>query len=104
MPLGEFVAALNASDLAEGAMVAVDLKDVHILVSRLGGEICAVSGICTHEETDLGLGFVLEEKVVCPLHLSQFDLRTGEVLNPPATVPLKRFNVKIEGETVFVEV
>jgi nitrite reductase/ring-hydroxylating ferredoxin subunit len=66
--------------------------------------VAAVSGICTHEETDLALGFVLEDRVVCPLHLSQFSLKTGDVANPPATAPLKSFNVKIEGETVFVEV
>ena len=102
--MGEFVPAMKASDLQEGAMSALDVGGVHILLARIGGEVSAVSGVCTHEETDLGLGFVLEERVVCPLHLSQFDLRTGDVLNPPATEPLRRFNVKIEGETIFVEV
>jgi len=42
--------------------------------------------------------------VVCPLHLSQFNLKTGEVMNPPASVPLRRFNIKIEDDTIFVEV
>jgi len=102
--LGEFVPAMKVADLAEGTMSAVDLKGVHILLSKIGGEICAVSGICTHEETDLARGFVLEDRVVCPLHLSQFDLKTGQVMNPPAETPLQRFNVKIEGETIFVEV
>ena len=95
---------MKVSDLAEGALSAVDLRDRHILLSRIGGELYAVSGTCTHEETDLGLGFVLEDRVVCPLHLSQFDLKTGQVMNPPAEVPLQRFNVKIEGDTIFVEV
>ena len=102
--MGEFVPAMKAADLAEGAMSAVDLKDKHILLSRIGGEFFALSGTCTHEETDLGRGFVLEDRVICPLHLSQFDLRTGQVMNPPAEVPLQRFNVKIEGDTIFVEV
>ncbi len=102
--MGEFVPAMRADDLAEGAMSAVDLKGTHILVSRIGGEVYAVSGTCTHEEADLGRGFVLEDRVVCPLHLSQFDLRTGQVMNPPAEVPLGRFNVKIDGGTIFVEV
>ena len=102
--MGEFVPAIKAADLAEGAISAVDLKGKHILLSRIGGEFFAVSGTCTHEEADLGRGFVLEDRVICPLHLSQFDLRTGQVMNPPAEVPLQRFNVKIEGETIFVEV
>ena len=95
---------MKVSDLAEGSMAAMDLGDVHVLLAKIGGEVSAVSGTCTHEETDLGLGFVLEDRVICPLHLSQFDLRTGQVLNPPATEPLRRSNVKIEDETIFVEV
>jgi len=95
---------MKVTDLAEGTMSAVDLKGSHILLSKIGGAIYAVSGICTHEETDLARGFVLEERVICPLHLSQFDLRTGQVMNPPAEIPLQRFNVKIEDETIFVEV
>ncbi len=85
-------------------MTAVDVGGRHVLVAKIGGEVSAVSGTCTHEETDLGLGFMIEERVVCPLHLSQFDLRTGEVQNPPATEPLQHFNVKIQEETIFVEV
>ena len=102
--MADFAPAAKVSDLSEGSMLAVDLNGVHMLLSKIGGEVYAVGGICTHEETDLGLGFVLEDRVVCPLHLSQFDLKTGEVLNPPATEPLQRYNVKIEGETIFVEV
>ncbi|MBI3841510.1 MAG: Rieske 2Fe-2S domain-containing protein [Thaumarchaeota archaeon] len=95
---------MKSSELSEGSMVPLDLGGTHLLIARIGGEVSAVSGTCTHEETDLGLGFMMEDRVVCPLHLSAFDLRSGEVLNPPATQPLQRFNVKIEGETIFVEV
>ena len=102
--MSDFVPAMKSQDLAEGSMVAVDVRGAHILLARIGGEAFAVSGTCTHEETDLGLGFMIEDRVVCPLHLSQFSLKTGEVQNPPAEVPLKRFNVKIEDGTIFVEV
>lgn len=102
--LAEFVEAMKLSELQEGTISAINLNGSHVLLAKIGGEVSAVSGTCTHEETDLGLGFVIEDRVVCPLHLSQFDLRTGEVMNPPATVPLRRFNVKIEGDAIFVEV
>jgi nitrite reductase/ring-hydroxylating ferredoxin subunit len=104
MVLAEFVQAMRASDLSEGSMSTVDLNGSHILLSKIGGEVFAVSGTCTHEETDLGMGFLLEDRVICPLHLSQFDLKTGQVMNPPAAVPLKRFNVKIKDEAIFVEI
>lgn len=96
--------AMKESELAEGGIAAVDLKGNHVLLSKIGGEVSALSGTCTHEDTDLGLGFVIEDRIVCPLHLSQFELKTGQVVNPPATESLRRFNVKIEGDTVFVEV
>lgn len=102
--VGEFVPAIKTSELAEGTMLALDVKGVHLLLARIGGEVSALSGTCTHEDADLGLGFIIEDRVVCPLHLSQFDLRTGQVLNPPATAPLRSFNLKIEGETIFIEV
>jgi 3-phenylpropionate/trans-cinnamate dioxygenase ferredoxin subunit len=102
--MGEFVAALKSSDIAEGSMIPVEAKDIHVLLTRIGGEVFAVSGTCTHEEADLALGFKIEERVTCPLHLSQFDLRTGEVLSPPATESLRSFKVKIEDDTIFVEV
>jgi 3-phenylpropionate/trans-cinnamate dioxygenase ferredoxin component len=104
MVMGEFVPTMNASELAEGSISVLDVKGVHVLLARVGGAVSALSGTCTHEDADLGIGFVIEDRVVCPLHLSQFDLRTGEVLNPPATAPLRCFNVKIEGGTIFVEV
>jgi len=102
--LGEFLPAMRDADLAEGSISTIDLKGKHLLLSKIGGEVSAVSGVCTHEETDLGLGFVLEDRIVCPLHLSQFELKTGKVINPPATVPLERFNVRTEGGMVLVEV
>jgi len=100
----EFVPAIKVAELAEGTMSAADLNGTHILISKIGGEVYAVSGICTHEETDLGRGFVLEDRVICPLHLSHFDLKTGQCMIPPAEVPLQRFNVKIEGDVIFVEI
>jgi 3-phenylpropionate/trans-cinnamate dioxygenase ferredoxin subunit len=85
-------------------MVGVDVEGTKVLLSNLGGEVHAVSGVCTHEYYELSQGFILDGAVVCALHLSQFDLRTGEVYNPPAEVPLRVFNVKIEEDVVFVEV
>ncbi|MGH9920570.1 MAG: Rieske (2Fe-2S) protein [Nitrososphaerales archaeon] len=99
-----FVKALEASKLAPGTMAGVDVEGKQILLSNLGGEVYAVDGVCTHEESLLAKGFMIEERVVCQLHLSQFDLRTGEVYNPPAFEPLKRYNVKIEEGSIFVEI
>ncbi len=96
--------ALELSALQPGTMAGVEVEGRQILLSNLGGDVYAVEGICTHQESPLSQGFMIEDRVVCQLHLSQFDLRTGEVYNPPAVEPLRRYNVKIEEGTIFVEI
>lgn len=99
-----FVKAMELSKLAPGTMTGVELEGKNVLLSNLGGEVNAVDGVCTHEESLLSQGFMVEDHVVCQLHLSQFDLRTGEVYNPPAVEALRRYNVKIEDGAIFVEI
>ncbi len=85
-------------------MAGAEVEGKQILLSNLGGEVYAVDGVCTHEESRLADGFMVEDRVVCQLHLSQFDLKTGAVGNPPATLPLRSYNVKIEDGGIFVEI
>ena len=66
-------------------------------------KVRALSGICSHEEYVLETGFVQENTVICPLHLSAFDLDTGNAQNPPAEDPLETFEVKIEKNFVFIK-
>ncbi len=101
---GHYVRAAPLSEVPPGKIVGVEVEGKKVILTNFDGKIFAVSGICTHEYYELALGFLIEERVVCALHLSQFDLRTGEVFNAPAVEPLQRFNVKIEGDSVFVEV
>jgi 3-phenylpropionate/trans-cinnamate dioxygenase ferredoxin subunit len=102
--LPSFLPTVPASQVPVGGILGIEVGGTKVLLSNIDGQIHAVSGVCTHEEYDLADGIVLEGAIVCPLHLSQFDLKTGQVYNPPAELPLRVFNVKIDGDTVFVEV
>jgi 3-phenylpropionate/trans-cinnamate dioxygenase ferredoxin component len=75
-----------------------------VLVVNLDGALHAWDGTCTHEEADLSTGFLLGERVTCPLHLSVFDLNTGEAITPPATLPLKKYGLKVQNEDIYVEI
>ena len=85
-------------------MKGAEFDGRRVLVVNLDGKLLAWDGTCTHEEADLSTGFLFGERVTCPLHLSQFDLVTGEAVNPPATQPLKKYSVKVENNEVYVEV
>jgi nitrite reductase/ring-hydroxylating ferredoxin subunit len=102
MDLSEFVKACEVSDVPAGSMRPVDVGGKRLMIVNFDGELHAVDRICTHEEADLSTGFLLGSVVTCPLHLSRFDVVTGEVQNLPATVPLKTYGLKVEGTSVYV--
>lgn len=76
----------------------------NILIANIGGKIYATDLMCTHAEADLSYGDITNSGLKCPLHESVFELESGCPLNPPATKPLKKYNVKIENNSIFVEV
>ncbi len=83
-------------------MFPVDVGEKNLMIVNLEGTIYALDRMCTHETADLSNGFLIDSEVTCPLHLSRFNLKTGDVQNPPATIPLKTYKLKIEGTTVYV--
>jgi len=75
-----------------------------VLVINVGGEFSAVQGICSHEYFELDKGFLTNGTLTCALHLSRFDLSSGEPLDPPAELPLAVYPVVIEDGRVIIEV
>ena len=78
-------------------------RDNPIAVFRVGDKFFATDDTCTHAKFSLADGYVEDEEIVCALHEARFCLRTGRVLSPPATVPLRTYPVKIEGDDILVE-
>ncbi|MEO8228927.1 MAG: Rieske 2Fe-2S domain-containing protein [Chloroflexota bacterium] len=75
-----------------------------VLVVNVDGEFRAFQGICSHEYFELDKGFLTAGSLTCALHLSRFDLDTGEPLDPPAEVSLVRYPVVVENGRVSIEV
>jgi len=93
----------DVADVPAGSMHPVDVGERRLMIVNVNGELYATDRICTHEEADLSTGFLTGSVVTCPLHLSRFDVLTGEVQNAPASVPLKTYGLKVEGTSVYVE-
>jgi NAD(P)H-dependent nitrite reductase small subunit len=94
------VAAL--ADLADDAAFAAKLGNRRIALYRLDGRVYALDDVCTHALALLSQGFIENGAVECPLHGARFDIVTGRCLSPPATVDLRTYAVRIEGDEVFV--
>jgi len=84
-------------------MAWVDGTD-QVLVVNTGGEISAVQGVCSHEYFELDKGFLTAGTLTCALHLSRFDLSSGEPLDPPAEEALAVYPVVVEDGRILIEV
>ena len=84
-------------------MAYVDGTD-QVLVVHVNGEFLATQGICSHEYFELDKGFLTRGSLTCALHMSRFDLESGEALDPPAEEPLERYPVIVEDGRIAIEV
>jgi len=100
--LVDFVKVCETGNVPEGSMYPVDVGELKLMIVNVNGTLYAVGRICTHETADLSTGFLIGSVVTCPLHLSRFDVQSGEVQNPPATTHLPTYKLKVEGEDVYV--
>ena len=98
----EFIKAALTSDIAAGEKKLVQVGGNWTLLVNVGDEYYAVDGICSHASAVLSRGQLDGDELMCPLHKSVFNVRTGEVLTPPASGNLRVYPVRIDGENILV--
>ena len=119
-------------EVPEGSMKHVEKGDAEILLANVGGKIYAASDRCGHMNARLSMGKLQGTTVICPLHASQFDVTTGKnvkepvltsipgaekvpelkkyserldkIIAPVKTYDLPTFDVKVEGESILVDI
>lgn len=92
----------KASDVGENDVEAFPAGERLIAVARVGDQFYAIDDRCTHKECSLSEGVLDERTLTCPCHGSEFDLTTGEPLALPATKPVERFEIIVDGEELYV--
>ena len=101
----EFVTAIKTNEIPAGAVTAIDVRGTRIAVANVGGTYYAFDDECTHEQCSLAAeGELADTTLTCTCHGSEFDVRTGKVLAPPATVPVKVYPVRVAGDALQIEV
>ncbi len=92
------------SELEEEEPVAVDIAGEEIALVLLDSKLYAINNVCTHEYACLSDGYVEDGRIVCPLHLAEFDIATGAAVEDPAEEDLRTYPVTIVGDDVYVQV
>lgn len=99
-----FVKVATTGEVPPGTIKSVDADGERIALCNVDGEFHAVQDECTHEYFPLSEGELDDNVLTCSLHGAQFDVETGEVLGLPADVPVKIYEVKVEGGDILVAV
>lgn len=93
----------RTSDVGVSESKAFEVGNKEIAIHNVEGEYFATDDMCPHEEASLAEGFLEDHLIECPLHGSQFDLRTGEVLSLPAVFPVRTYPARSEDGAVLVD-
>ncbi len=97
------VRVARLDEIPAGTMLMVQVDGTNILLVNLNGVIRATQGVCSHEYFELDRGFLTADTLTCALHLSRFDLETGEALDPPAELPLQVYPVLVVDGEILLE-
>ena len=92
----------DAGGEPEGTLRRVEVGETAVCVARTVDGWLAFDDTCTHEECSLAEGELDGEVVICPCHGSEFDVRTGDVVTPPALDPLPIYEAREDAGTLFV--
>lgn len=101
--MGEFIKVAQVKDVDTGTAILVELEGERIALFNVNGTFYAIGDTCTHSGGPLSEGDLDGDVVTCPWHGAQFDVKTGEVLGPPADEPVTNYRVKVEGSDILIQ-
>jgi nitrite reductase/ring-hydroxylating ferredoxin subunit len=103
---------ISAAALEKAKAAAVKVDDKVVFIAYVKGELYAIDAVCSHARCILGE--LDEEKLTvrCFCHKALFNLKTGEMLEPPYVSPnapkeklgLKTFQIRNNGGWIEVDV
>lgn len=100
---GQWVKAARVSEVVAGKAHLVTAGTTQIALFNFNDKYYAIDNICTHAGGPLCQGPIAGNVVTCPWHSSRFDITTGAVLDGPARRPQRSYPVKVEQDSILVQ-
>ena len=99
----DFMKVARVEDVEEGGTLALEADGELVCLAKVEGCIYAFTDNCTHISGPLNEGDLEGHVLTCPWHGAQFDVRSGKVLRGPARQDILTYPVKVEDDTVFIQ-
>jgi nitrite reductase/ring-hydroxylating ferredoxin subunit len=94
----------SRKDLTPNKLLAFNAGGKSILITDIDGKYYAIGNKCTHRGCTLSDGELKGDIVECPCHFSNFDVKTGRVVQGPATIAEPSFELRVEGDKISVNI
>jgi len=78
--MADYTELEKTGNFTDGMMKGIKVEGNDILLARIEGKYYAAAGRCPHMKGYLSKGKLKGTIVTCPIHGSQFDLKTGKVV------------------------
>jgi nitrite reductase/ring-hydroxylating ferredoxin subunit len=102
--MADFVKVAMTDEIVPGQGKMIEVGGKKIALFNVEGSFHAIDDTCTHRGGPLSEGSLDGKEVTCPFHGARFDVTTGGVLGPPAPQGVARYNVRVEGSDIQVEI
>jgi nitrite reductase/ring-hydroxylating ferredoxin subunit len=99
-----FVKVAKSDEIAPGQGKLIEVEGKRIALFNVDEHFYAIDDTCTHRGGPLSEGLLNGREVTCPWHGAVFDVTTAEVLRPPAPREVARYNVRVVGRDIEVEI
>jgi nitrite reductase/ring-hydroxylating ferredoxin subunit len=96
------VRVATLADVAPGLPHLVETQGTRIVLVRLGDQVHALGGTCSHQGGPLGDGKLTGTRLACPWHGWMYDVRTGQCLFPGRGTAVPSYPVRVDGDAVWV--
>ena len=94
--------AAEVSDLEDREPYPVEIVGEEIALVSMDEDIFAINNICTHEFACLSDGFIEGDRIVCPLHLAEYEIKTGAAVEDPAEIDLQTYTVVVDEGKIYI--
>ena len=92
-----------AADVEVGKPIRIEAHGLTVAVFNVDGDYYVTDDACTHGPGSLSDGEVRGDVVECDFHNGAFNIRTGEVVEPPCMIPVKTYRTVVADGQISIE-
>ncbi len=102
--MAQFVKVTTVDDVPPETMKGFEVENLDIVVVNTGGQVYALSNICTHAFCYMSYGIIDGDAIICTCHGADYALEDGKSLSTMADKPLATYEIRINGNDISISI